>query len=490
MYKNKQKRASFLIISSFFLANLLLLLLLQGLQAEPISPTINLSSSAKLVDQTEAHPGDTLQYNIVISNSSAITVSASLTDPLPVGLMVKAGTLTATIATTLTENAQAIAWAGTLGSYEMVTVTFSAAISSGLSVGEWVTNTAVLTGTGQAITLTATTELVAFQLYLPLINRALSTPTLQPIQLACNSDNWTVNWTNADMGVMYELQEAHDAAFTNPTIYTTANLSQAINHPASPDNVYYYRVRSNSGTTMSPWSNSVNIFGNYFDDFNDPASGWAVTENDISIVGYSGGEYAIRTKNTGIPNTIFLASSFAPETSRTNYIVEADLRWFGGASTEGLYGLVFGANNDGSKYYFAALFPDLQGYRIFFFDSTLPIADRLQQVSDFETSSVINTGTAVNHMRVNRIGNNIELIVNGTSLGNWSDSKQLGSTGTGLIAVDINPNNTPVVEGRYDNFRVATCNSSSATITSGLRQTAVPNPSPAILPEALFAPTP
>ena len=493
MYKNKQKRASVLIISSFFLANFLLLLLLQGLQAEPLIPTVTLSGSQKLVDQATAHPGSSLQYTIIISNGSAITVSASLTDPLPIGLTVEPGSLTATMATTLTENAQAIAWVGTLAGYEMITISFSAAISSSLSVGESVVNTAVLTGTGQAITLMATTELVNAQLYLPFINRLLpppSTPILQPIQITCNSDNWTVNWTSTDTDVMYELQEAHNAAFTNPTTYNTANLSQPINHTASTNNRYYYRVRAIRGTSTSSWSNSVNILGHYLDDFSDSASGWVIGETSISTVGYSGGEYLIRTKDTGVTNAIFLATSIAPEENRTNYSVEADLRWRPTASTEGLYGLVFGSNNDASKFYFAALFPDLQGYRIFFFDSTLPFEDRLQQVSDYETSSVINSGTADNHMRINRIGSNIELIVNGTSLGNWSDSTQLGSTRTGLIAVAINPNNNPVVDARYDNFRVNTCNSGTAAIVSELRQTAVTNPNPAILPAALFAPTP
>ncbi|MCB8942217.1 MAG: DUF11 domain-containing protein [Ardenticatenaceae bacterium] len=481
MFKNRQKRASFLIVASFFLANLLLLLLLQRLQAEPNQPA-NLSGSQKLVNQPTAHPGDTIQYSIVISNSSPATITATLNDPLPAGLMVATGSLTATQATTLTENSQNIAWSGLVAGHEVVTVSFAAVISSGLAVGEAVVNTAVLTGTGQPINLSVTTELVSFQLYLPFISRAYTTPVLQPIQLTCASDDWTVNWNNTDTGVMYELQEAHNAAFTNPTTYNTAATSQPIANAPSTDNFYYYRVRSTNGTTHSPWSNSVSIIGSYLDNFSATDSGWFVGENSNGRFRYDNNGYEIASKKAG-----FLLPSLAPDVERNGYIAATDVRWRTGSPANGIYGLVFGANEDVTKYYFLAVYAETQEYWLFFFDSSQPTADRLRPIFPSRlTSAAINPGHANNHLQVTRIGSTIEVAINGVDLGSWSDNAQTGATRAGLL-ITANPSG-PESAALFDNFKVSACGSTSSTITPAFRHTtAVPQPIPT---DTLFLPAP
>jgi hypothetical protein len=322
-------------------------------------------------------------------------------------------------------------------------------------------------------------------LYLPAINRGLTTPILQPIQLVCGSDSWTVNWGNNDTAVTYELQEDHDPNFVAPTIYTPMTTSQTINNAPSPNNLYHYRVRSTTGSMTSPWSNTVSVVGNFYDDFTDINSGWAITETAISMVGYDSGEYFVNTKDAGNNNLSFLASSLSPDINRTNYIIEADVHWQSGSSTSGLYGLVFGANADVSKYYFVGIFTNLQEYQVFYFDSTLPVNDRLQSISPRDDHPAIQQGTAVNHIRVERIGENITLQINGADMGSWSDNRLTGLTRAGVVAV-ANQNINPVVKARYDNFKISGCDNPTAVVHTSFNTTAVTPLTHTISPEALF----
>ena len=324
-----------------------------------------------------------------------------------------------------------------------------------------------------------------YPLYLPFIQRGPTTPSLEPIQLACASDSWTVTWSNNDTAVTYQLQEAHDPNFTAPLTYTTMLTSQLISNPPSPHNIYHYQVRSTAGSLASNWSNSVSVVGSFFDDFTDPNSGWADGETSISTVGYDSGNYFIRTKDTGDPTLAFLATSLSPDVSRTNYIIEADIHWQSGSATDGLYGLVFGSTADLSKYYFVALFPDTQSYRLFYFDSTLPVSDRLQPLSPLDSNPTIQPGTAVNHVRLDRIGQNITLQINGIDLGSWMDNRLTGPTHAGVIAV-ANPNVDPVVEARFDNFKTSACPGATAVSPHHFKPTALISLTPPIPLEALF----
>ena len=57
----------------------------------------------------------------------------------------------------------------------------------------------------------------------------------------------------------------------------------------------------------------------YVDDFSNPASGWAIYEDDSVKFGYVNGAYAIRTKQPG------LYAAFAPTPRSENYEMEVDL---------------------------------------------------------------------------------------------------------------------------------------------------------------------
>jgi hypothetical protein len=90
-----------------------------------------------------------------------------------------------------------------------------------------------------------------------------------------SGNNWTMSWTVDATGVTkYEIQEAQNASFTNPTTTELTLTSQPVAKAASFNNEYYYRVRAFIDSQVGDWSNVVKVAGNYTDNFNDPSSNW------------------------------------------------------------------------------------------------------------------------------------------------------------------------------------------------------------------------
>ncbi|MEA3396025.1 MAG: hypothetical protein U9R05_01005, partial [Chloroflexota bacterium] len=67
-------------------------------------------------------------------------------------------------------------------------------------------------------------------------------------------------------------------------------------------------------------------------------------------------------------------------------------------------------------------------------------------------ASAINGGTASNHLKVTRNGDQITLYANGTTLGTWWDSGIIGLGGVGLISSPYI--GSPTSDARFDNFNV------------------------------------
>jgi uncharacterized repeat protein (TIGR01451 family) len=94
-----------------------------------------------------------------------------------------------------------------------------------------------------------------------------------------NSNNqWTVSWQPLPGVTGYELQEAKNSDFTNPTVYAlgAGATSQNVQQPLSWSNSYYYRIRGMVGSSTGVWSDTLTVVGGYRDDFTDSASGWAL----------------------------------------------------------------------------------------------------------------------------------------------------------------------------------------------------------------------
>lgn len=306
-------------------------------------------------------------------------------------------------------------------------------------------------GVTASISLQAKEEAVEPYLYLPIIGKLPPVPTVDPIALTCDSNDWTVSWSDGGSLVSeYVLEEAHDLNFTAPQVYTTTATSMAFNYAPSVDNQYYYRVRADGSWGVGEWSAPATVVGAFFDDFSDTSSGWAVSESSTKNLGYQSGQYRIGVKQSG-----FLISAKAPDAARNGYEAEVTARWASGSATNGIYGLVFGATSDLQKYYFLGVRSGDQKYRLYYFDGTLPQAERLQGITSWIVDGSINSGSAANKLTVRRVGSSIQASINDTALGTWSDSRLTGSSYTGLMATS-NPAN-PAITALFDDFSVSAC---------------------------------
>ena len=183
-----------------------------------------------------------------------------------------------------------------------------------------------------------------------------------------------------------------------------------------------------------------NYCSDYFDDFSNPASGWPVGEDEYVKTEYLDGEYRVDPKKS---NYIYFFR--APTCNRLNYSVEVDARWEGdpGAS----YGLLFGITGNFDQFYLFDMNTDYREYEL-----VRLTPSGWAFIAPPAYSPAIIPGSAVNHLKVTRNGNQITLAVNGNTLGTWLDSAIGGMTGVGLVA---NPyNDDPRADARFDNYHV------------------------------------
>jgi uncharacterized repeat protein (TIGR01451 family) len=173
----------------------------------------------------------------------------------------------------------------------------------------------------------------------------------------------------------------------------------------------------------------------FYDDFSNPASGWAIEgDNDYSM-GYANGEYYI-----GI-NEGWIAWSMQ-DFGVSDYRVELDAR--ASMNVGGGTGLMFEINEYG--FY---LFEISDGwYALWRVDAYywdwIPLID-------WTFSSAIRPGFQTNRMKVERIGNDITVYANGQKLGSVNDGYYHGSW-IGMTSEAY----SGYFDGRFDNFAVYT----------------------------------
>jgi hypothetical protein len=206
-----------------------------------------------------------------------------------------------------------------------------------------------------------------------------------------------------------------------------------------------------------------NYCPDFFDNFNNSASGWDVGEDDYVRREYFNGEYRVLTKQSG-----YFYFFGAPTCNRENYIVEADARWAGIPGSA--YGLIFGMTGNFDGYYLFDVNTDYQQYRLLRRD-----LDGFVTIAAPTFSAAIRGGTTVNHLRVTRSSQQISVIVNGTVLGTWNDTSYLGMTGTGIVVQPYS--NQPSADARFDNYSVSALPSTSAGMNAKLSDIQIaPNP--------------
>ena len=187
----------------------------------------------------------------------------------------------------------------------------------------------------------------------------------------------------------------------------------------------------------------------FFDDFSRLTSGWPVADDAFGQLAYLGGEYRIFNKQSD-----FFFRPGAPTCDRENYVVAVDARWAGMPGNS--YGLIFGVTSGFERYYLFHINTDFQMYQLLRRNSDGSFVEIVPRSS----AAVINPGSATNHLKVTRNGQQIILTVNNTILLTLaSESSILGPTGVGLMSSSYNYN--PTSDARFDNFSVISLPSSN-----------------------------
>jgi len=197
-----------------------------------------------------------------------------------------------------------------------------------------------------------------------------------------------------------------------------------------------------------------NYCPDYFDNFSNPASGWPIGEDDDLRTEYLDGEYRTLTKNNRI-----MYPFAAPTCDRVNYVLEVDARWVGAPGAS--YGLIFGITGSPDEFYLFHMNTVFREYELLHFDDGNKIVQR-------SFSDAINPGTAVNHLKVIRDGDQITLEVNGETLATVTDDKFSGMTGVGILTSPYR--GEPTADARYDNFSVMGLPSSSGVVQEGMQR--------------------
>lgn len=298
--------------------------------------------------------------------------------------------------------------------------------------------------------------------YLPLALAPVPVPAVDPISRSSGANSWTVSWTDGGAAVAsYTVQQAGDPDFSEDVQqFNTADTFYNFSYAPSTDNRYYYRVRANGPWGAGPWSDFQAVLGDFFDDFSDPGSGWEEYDLPDRFAAYLDDAYVIRAREA-TPQQVILAISTAPDAARSSYCAAVDVRWNDGSPTDGLYGIVFGANDAFTQYYFLAVFPQTRQYRLFYFDSNRPQQDRLEPLTAPQATPDIQPGTQSNRLEVRRVGQQIAVLINGEVQRTLQDDRRTGLTYTGLL-VAANPA-SGAAEARFDNFALGYCDQVGAT---------------------------
>jgi len=184
----------------------------------------------------------------------------------------------------------------------------------------------------------------------------------------------------------------------------------------------------------------------YMDNFDNPASGWPISDSESRKLEYLSGEYRILVKN------IDWWVGVRPNFKATDYILEVDVRNHDG--TYGWYGLMFGLADDWSGFYTFDVNPS-GDYGIWKYNSSTGWTKLAGT-----WSAHINTGTVSNFLKIKREGSQIHAYANGHLLASVSDGTYTGLKYVGLYTGTFDQ---PNVDSRFDNFVVypVTCSGGS-----------------------------
>ena len=172
----------------------------------------------------------------------------------------------------------------------------------------------------------------------------------------------------------------------------------------------------------------------YSDAFEDPSSGWPVSNDAYATFAYVAGQYQIKMKKAGY----WTAAS--PGAKASDYVASVTAHRQSGKT--GSYGLIFGINSDWTEFY--ALFVYASRYSLWRYGNSQWTA-----LKNWTTSKAIATGTKSNRLKVVRSGSTIAVYVNDKALTTINDNLYTGLRRIGLLS---SAPSTGPIDARFDDF--------------------------------------
>jgi hypothetical protein len=187
--------------------------------------------------------------------------------------------------------------------------------------------------------------------------------------------------------------------------------------------------------------------GALFDDFSDPNSGWPTADEEEYASSYTDGEYRFVVKQSESGGY-----SYHPTFRAVDYEIEVDVHF--ASPVVGVYGLAFGVTEAQDAGYLFDIRFDESGQRGYY-EFWKAIEDLPDDPVWTAASDHIRGGQNTNTMRVERVGEDIRLYVNGHLLVALADDELIGNFGVGLVA---GAEDVPNADVRFDNFYAAPLN--------------------------------
>jgi len=247
------------------------------------------STSTKDVDRAEVPAGSELQYAIVISNTGDTNAAVTMVDALPAGLSYVShervgGSGYFPYDPEFIIGVNEVTWNGEISGGGYVEIAIKAGIDESVPAGTMLTNAAQISDDGETVSptvkITVLEKVDVLNINLPMISfHQPDPPDVNNLSATRpNSKNqFTLSWTGGPNATRYEVQQAHDPNFSSPVSYNTGlNTVLALQPAPSWRNDYYFRVRSYDGSVSGNWSATVNVVGAYYDEFDNPNSGWSM----------------------------------------------------------------------------------------------------------------------------------------------------------------------------------------------------------------------
>ncbi len=326
----------------------------------------DLSGSSITVDpELEAPQGSELDYTVVISNSGDSFASGiTLSNTLPANTSLVGDIIwpsdTGIITNTEVYSNGVILWGGVIGSGKQATLQYTLLISDSVEVSSTITNSAEISfdTITDTITISTTTFVVAEDesagIFLPIIMREIAAPSVETseVRKGATDFNWTLSWELESTldSPQFLIQESQTEDFS--TIISERKdsaFSKTFSHPASYDNIYYYRVRLISGSG-SPWSEPIKVINAYYDTFDDVDSGWKIVRQDLddtsNSVVYRPND-SVLLVDTGGRWDYTIASSLRPAVAG-DYRLKTSIG-FAGPGNLNTYGIIIGADWNGEE---------------------------------------------------------------------------------------------------------------------------------------------